>query len=544
MWSLEIICFLLCFVPSYQQFPRLCATQEALRTKECCPPWEGDGSACGASSGRGTCEDVVVSAHPDGPQYPFSGLDDREKWPLVFYNRTCQCTDNFMGFNCGDCMFGYFGENCNERRESLRRNIFHLSRAERLKLVSYLNLAKQTISRDYVVVTGTYREMQNGTNPMFAEVSVYDVFVWMHYYVSRNALLGGPGNVWTDVDFAHWAPAFLPWHRAYLLHWEHEIRKLTGDTSFTIPYWDWRDAQGCDVCTDELMGDRSTQDPSLISPGSVFSSWTVLCSQAQDYSARGVLCDATEEGPLRRNPGNHNRNLVERLPTSDDVEFTLSLTNYDTGPMDRSANMSFRNTLEGFGDPRTGLGNSSRLGMHAALHVYMNGSMSSVQGSANDPIFLLHHAFVDCLYEQWLRRHRPSPSQYPESNAPIGHNSEYHMAPILPLHRNRDFFISSKDLGYEYTHLLDASQKLAESLHPSLDELRDVWPWLLLAGLCGGILTIAIAAAVLTTKRWYKGSSWLRARSWKHAFALPERQPLIRSNEIEETNQHNYQTTM
>lgn len=73
----------------------------------------------------------------------------------------------------------------------------------------------------------------------------------------------------------------------------------------------------------------------------------VLCSQAQDYSARGVLCDATEEGPLRRNPGNHNRNLVERLPTSDDVEFTLSLTNYDTGPMDRSANMSFRNTLEG-----------------------------------------------------------------------------------------------------------------------------------------------------------------------------------------------------
>lgn len=73
----------------------------------------------------------------------------------------------------------------------------------------------------------------------------------------------------------------------------------------------------------------------------------VLCSQAQDYSAKGVLCDATEEGPLRRNPGNHNRNLVERLPTSDDVEFTLSLTNYDTGPMDRSANMSFRNTLEG-----------------------------------------------------------------------------------------------------------------------------------------------------------------------------------------------------
>lgn len=218
---------------------------------------------------------MQVPDEPDGPQYPFSGLDDREKWPLVFYNRTCQCVGNFMGFNCAECKFGYFGTSCNERRESLRRNVLHLTRAERTRLVSYLNLAKQTTSRDYVVATGTYREMGNGTAPMFADVSVYDVFVWMHYYVSRNALLGGPGDVWTDVDFAHWAPGFLPWHRVYLLHWERQIRMLSGDPSFSIPYWDWRDAQGCDVCTDELMGGRRPQDPSLLSSGSVFSSWRV-----------------------------------------------------------------------------------------------------------------------------------------------------------------------------------------------------------------------------------------------------------------------------
>lgn len=73
----------------------------------------------------------------------------------------------------------------------------------------------------------------------------------------------------------------------------------------------------------------------------------VLCSQAEEYNRRGVLCDATPEGPLRRNPGNHNRNVVARLPTSAEVEFTLSLANYDTGAMDRTSNMSFRNTLEG-----------------------------------------------------------------------------------------------------------------------------------------------------------------------------------------------------
>lgn len=73
----------------------------------------------------------------------------------------------------------------------------------------------------------------------------------------------------------------------------------------------------------------------------------VLCSRAEDYNSRGVLCDARQEGPLRRNPGNHNRNVVERLPTSAEVEFTLRLTNYDTGAMDRSSNMSFRNMVEG-----------------------------------------------------------------------------------------------------------------------------------------------------------------------------------------------------
>lgn len=377
---------------------------------------------------------------------------------------------------------------------------------------------------------------------MFADVSVYDVFVWMHYYVSRNVLLSRPGDVWTDVDFAHWAPGFLPWHRVYLLHWERELRKLSGDTSFTIPYWDWRDARGCDVCTDDLMGGRNPQDPSLLSSGSVFSSWKVLCSQAEQYNRGGVLCDASHEGPLRRNPGNHNHNVVARLPTSAEVEFTLSLANYDTGAMDRTSNMSFRNTLEGFGDPQTGLGSSTRMGMHAAIHVFMNGSMSSVQGSANDPIFLLHHAFVDSIYEEWLRRHRPSPSDYPESNAPIGHNSEYHMVPFLPLHRNREYFISSKDLGYDYTHLLGADQRLAESVRPYLEELQDLWPWLLLTFACGGVASVAAAAAILSVRRSCGSLSLPHMNQWKTS--LPERLPLLWGSDREPSRLPNYQTTI
>lgn len=32
---------------------------------------------------------------------------------------------------------------------------------------------------------------------------------------------------------------WLPWHRAYLLYFERICRKVTGDDSFALPYWNW-----------------------------------------------------------------------------------------------------------------------------------------------------------------------------------------------------------------------------------------------------------------------------------------------------------------
>ncbi|XP_030601273.1 tyrosinase isoform X2 [Archocentrus centrarchus] len=499
----------------FSQFPRPCVNSEALRTKECCPVWAGDGSACGALSGRGFCTEVVVSDEPHGPQYPHSGIDDRERWPLAFFNRTCRCAGNYGGYNCGECRFGYWGSNCAEYRESVRRNILTMSTAEQQKFISYLNLAKNTINRDYVISTATRAAMgDNGENPMFSDINTYDLFVWMHYYVSRDALLGGPGNVWRDIDFAHESAAFLPWHRVFLLHWENEIRKLTGDFNFTIPYWDWRDSQTCDVCTDALMGGRSSLNPNLISPASVFSSWKVICTQPEEYNSREALCNATGEGPLLRNPGNHDSNRVQRIPTSADVEFTLGLPEYETGTMDRFANMSFRNVLEGFASPET------------------------VQGSANDPIFLLHHAFIDSIYERWLRNHQPPRTSYPRTNAPIGHNDGYYMVPFLPLHRNGDYFLSNKALGYEYAYLLDPGQRFVqEFLNPYLQQAQQIWQWLLGAGILGALIAALTAVLIVFARR-----KWKRSQRRKRAPSYGERQPLLQSSSEEGSS--SYQTTL
>uniref|UniRef100_A0A8C5QH66 Tyrosinase n=1 Tax=Leptobrachium leishanense TaxID=445787 RepID=A0A8C5QH66_9ANUR len=488
---------LLCLLHAcHGQFPRLCSTADVLLSKECCPLWPGDNSTCGEISGRGNCQDVTVSNSVSGPQYPFRGVDDRENWPIVFYNRTCQCQGNFMGFSCGECKFGFTGPNCTVRKLMVRKEIFRMTIAERNKFVAYLNLAKHTVSQDYVMATGTYAQMNNGSNPMFADINVYDLFVWMHYYASRDAFLGNEsGTVWTDIDFAHDAPGFVPWHRYFLLSWEREIQKATGDEDFTIPYWDWRDAQQCDVCTDDLMGASHPTTPGILSPASFFSSWQIMCSQAGEYNSLRVLCNGTDEGPIIRNPGKHDRSRTPTLPTSAEVEACLELGLYETEPMNRTANFSFRNTLEGYANPLTGVVNGSRSTMHNSLHVFLNGSMSQVQGSANDPIFVLHHAFVDSIFERWIRKHQPSLLAFPESNAPIGHNRDFYMVPFIPLYRNGDFFAPSRDLGYDYDYLAE-SGSVEDFLAPYLEQARQIWQWLVGAAVVGGFITAVIAAIV------------------------------------------------
>lgn len=98
------------------QFPRECVTAEGLRSGQCCPSPSGlNNDPCGSSTGRGQCVSITVDARPHGPQYPHDGRDDRERWPIRYFNRTCQCNGNFSGYNCGRCRHGWTGANCDQR---------------------------------------------------------------------------------------------------------------------------------------------------------------------------------------------------------------------------------------------------------------------------------------------------------------------------------------------------------------------------------------------------------------------------------------------
>ena len=69
-----------------------------------------------------------------------------------------------------------------------------------------------------------------------------------------------------------------------------------------------------------------------------------------------MQCAGNDEGSLLRNYGNFNLSRISGLPTVTQVENIYNLAStFDTPDYDLNSSFSFRNLLEGFGNPETGM---------------------------------------------------------------------------------------------------------------------------------------------------------------------------------------------
>lgn len=266
------------------------------------------------------------------------------------------------------------------------------------------------------------------------ESGEYAKYVRWHVEAVMNPTLA-PGETVPpgapEADFrnsAHRGPAFLPWHREFLRRFERNLRSAA--PGVTLPYWDWtEDAGSSDPSSDVFEWSRDLED--LVGGDGD--------PNDDDYVKTGPFAyrpdDPEERSWTILDPG-----LLEIVPYDPPKRREVDPLQWNA-----SSYPSFRNVLEGFVD----VYGDRTPAFHNFVHVWVGGSIAA-HTSPNDPVFFLHHCFVDELWAEWQREH-PRKGYVPTSDedAPPGHGLDD------PMHPWDDAtpaaVLDHRDLGYRYT---------------------------------------------------------------------------------------------
>ncbi len=270
-------------------------------------------------------------------------------------------------------------------------------------------------------------------------------------YVSGVLLLKANGTYDTmvrvhldNMHHAHSGPAFLPWHREYLLRYEKALQSVLGNPNFALPYWDWAaDAALPDPTTAPIWQANFLGGNGNPVTTGAFANWPIL---EENPPGSGILLPAS----LRRAFGAG----INNLPTQAEVDSVMSITPYDRSPWNQTPINSFRNQLEGFRGPN----------IHNRVHVWVGGAMLPPT-SPNDPVFWLHHCNVDRLWALW-QANNPTEGYKPTSGGPSGHNLNDNMAPWnsgTDLRKPADV-LDIHALGYCYDDYVDTNGVLLHTM--------------------------------------------------------------------------------
>ena len=189
---------------------------------------------------------------------------------------------------------------------------------------------------------------------------------------------------------------FLPWHRIFMVHMEEELGEA-------LPYWDW------------------TED------GGVPSLWEGIQAPIQ----QGAVGECSGNG------------------------FSSRSTNVQVNPVTLKTGVEAALMQETFEEFSTTLGRP-----HDELHVTMGCDMRQIETAAYDPVFYLHHTYVDYVFAYWqelqrLRGHNEVPTVRGHTDTLAPFNDRRHNSKPVTLRNNRgrDTFEYRAKYCYEYQDL-------------------------------------------------------------------------------------------
>ncbi|EPB69924.1 common central domain of tyrosinase [Ancylostoma ceylanicum] len=320
-------------------------------------------------------------------------------------------------------------------------------------------MLRKAIRKEYRMMTDDERQRYHAALQTLKQNGEYDRISRIH---SHSTKVGG----------AHSGPAFLPWHREYSkrkrvpftemsprnrspykvmnrqrihslilrispkrsLRMEFAIRQI--DPSLYLPYWD------------STMDGRLAHPPDSV----LFTDALAGGTDAQGYVNGGpYLTFRTLEGQphIKRAVGKQGQTMKDS-----DIDWVMRQTQVDQ--------------VMAFSAPRQGCPFRTDYNCleytHGNGHIFVGGDMFNTATSANDPLFYLHHCFIDYIWEQWRQQRQTRADRetlYPPDNQLCSspqHFAASQMMPFSPM-RNIDG-LSNKytDNLYEYAPRPTCSQ--------------------------------------------------------------------------------------
>eukprot|EP00928_Gymnodinium_smaydae_P078046 TRINITY_DN6164_c0_g1_i1.p1 TRINITY_DN6164_c0_g1~~TRINITY_DN6164_c0_g1_i1.p1 ORF type:complete len:1000 (+),score=140.68 TRINITY_DN6164_c0_g1_i1:170-3169(+) len=258
---------------------------------------------------------------------------------------------------------------------------------------------------------------------------------------------------WPSQYCHHAQETFPGWHRGYLVELERALMKadmeLGNDGRIGLPYWDWtvEDIDG-QYFPRILREEFGTMPKDLLESGDT--------SNLNRYGYRYVRHDGELKARLRA------------AAVADQVDQCLSVAEHWMHASVRFASHGF--SLES---------------PHNSVHVAIGFPLSTVEYAAFHPIFFLHHAQVDRVYEKHLQLESPSESQaeFKQRQQMLSSRGEpnRYMEPLAPFKhpfKDRPLLCSdtfdTQSLGFVYDELPATPKMAMEDKPPTYAAFRNV----------------------------------------------------------------------